>query len=72
MTNPDQPTSNNDRLITIPDAAGILRVSERTVYRLINGGRLRRPIKLGRASRLRESDVFALFDDFNGPTDEAA
>lgn len=59
MNSTDQPTSNPDRLLTIPEAADLLHISERTVYRLIERGELPPLIKIGRASRIRLKEVLA-------------
>jgi putative molybdopterin biosynthesis protein len=45
-----------DRLLTIQETAGVLGVSNLTVYRLIKRGRLR-ALRVGRDFRLRPSDV---------------
>lgn len=43
-----------ERLLTIPELAARLRVSERTGWRLVHEGRIR-SIKVGRARRVREA-----------------
>lgn len=45
-----------DNLLTIHETAGLLGVSNLTVYRLIKRGRLR-ALRVGREFRLRSSDV---------------
>ena len=45
-----------DRLLTVHEVAGIMRVSNMTVYRLIKSGNLA-AIRVGKNYRIRESDV---------------
>lgn len=45
-----------DRLLTVAEVAGIMRVSNMTVYRLIKSGELP-ALRVGKNYRLRESDV---------------
>jgi excisionase family DNA binding protein len=45
-----------DELLTVAEVAATMRVSNMTVYRLIKGGELP-AIRVGRAYRVRESDV---------------
>lgn len=47
-----------DRLLTIPQVASQLRVSERTVYRLISSGDLR-PLKVRGATRVHPAQIRA-------------
>ena len=44
-------------LLTIDDVAGRLRVHRSFVYTLIRRGDLPRPIKIGKASRIRGADL---------------
>lgn len=46
-----------EQLLTIREAAERIRISVREVYRLIAKSELPKPIKVGRASRLFESDI---------------
>lgn len=46
----------SDRLLTVVEVAGLMRVSNMTVYRLIKSGDLR-AIRVGKNFRIRESDV---------------
>lgn len=46
----------NDRLLTVGEVAGTMRVSNMTVYRLIKAGQLG-AIRVGKNYRIRESDV---------------
>ena len=50
-----------DRLLTVHEVAGIMRVSNMTVYRLIRAGDLR-AARVGRGYRIRESEVDAYLD----------
>ena len=45
-----------DRLLTVGEVAGTMRVSNMTVYRLIKSGQLA-AIRVGKNYRIRESDV---------------
>ena len=45
-----------DRLLTVGEVAGTMRVSNMTVYRLIKAGQLA-AIRVGKNYRIRESDV---------------
>ena len=44
------------RYLTVSEVAGVLRVSNMTVYRLINAGGLP-AVRIGRSFRLREDDL---------------
>jgi excisionase family DNA binding protein len=44
------------RYLTVREVAGTLRVSNMTVYRLINSGELP-AVRIGKSFRLREDDV---------------
>lgn len=48
-----------DNLVDLRQVAGVLGVSVRSVQRLIAGGALPQPLKVGRSSRLCVSDVRA-------------
>tara|TARA_B100000925_G_scaffold140757_1_gene105470 strand:- start:224 stop:415 length:192 start_codon:yes stop_codon:yes gene_type:complete len=48
---------NNFKLISVKDAAKLMAISRRTVERLVSGGDLPRPIKIGGCSRFRIKDV---------------
>jgi excisionase family DNA binding protein len=45
-----------DRLLTVAEVAGIMRVSNMTVYRLIKTGELA-AVRVGKSYRIRESEV---------------
>ena len=47
---------SEDRLLTVREVAARMRVSNMTVYRLIQAGDLR-AIRVGRSYRLRQGDV---------------
>jgi excisionase family DNA binding protein len=47
---------NGSRFVTVAEVAGQLRVSNMTVYRLIQAGQLA-AVRVGRSYRIRESDV---------------
>lgn len=51
-----QVEATQDRLLTVPEVAEVLRVSVRLVNRLFATGALPR-VKIGRAARARLSDV---------------
>jgi len=58
-----------DRLLTVHEVAGIMRVSNMTVYRLIRAGELR-AARVGRGYRIRESEVDAYLDrEVDAPLD---
>jgi excisionase family DNA binding protein len=46
----------HDRLLTVAEVAGTMRVSNMTVYRLIKTGELA-ALRVGKNYRMRESDV---------------
>jgi excisionase family DNA binding protein len=47
---------NGSRFVTVAEVAAQLRVSNMTVYRLIQAGQLA-AVRVGRSYRIRESDV---------------
>ena len=51
-----------DRLLTVAEVAGTMRVSNMTVYRLIKSGDLP-ALRVGKNYRIRESDVDAYLSD---------
>lgn len=51
-----RPDDNNPRFVTVGEVAALLRVSNMTVYRLVQSGRLP-AIRVGRSYRIREDDV---------------
>jgi len=60
----------SDKLVSKQEAAQILGVSERTISRYLNAGRLRGAI-IGKAWRIKESDVQAFFEEMREQTAEA-
>jgi excisionase family DNA binding protein len=48
--------TTNTRFLTVGEIATVLRVSNMTVYRLINAGQLP-AVRIGRSFRLREEDL---------------
>jgi len=53
---PRRAFERGDRLLTVGEVAGIMRVSNMTVYRLIKSGELP-ALRVGKNYRVRESDV---------------
>ncbi len=54
----DHPLPDDERLLTVQQAAALLRISRSGLYRLMQRGELP-SVHLGRAVRLRASDVQA-------------
>ncbi|HEX9529817.1 MAG TPA: helix-turn-helix domain-containing protein [Acidimicrobiales bacterium] len=54
LTTQAQP--NRPRFLTVGEVADLLRVSNMTVYRLINAGELP-AVRVGKSYRLREDDI---------------
>jgi excisionase family DNA binding protein len=57
-----------DRLLTVGEVAGTMRVSSMTVYRLIKSGQLA-AVRVGKNYRIRESDVNRYLSDRSVKTD---
>ena len=51
-----QPNESRSRFVTVAEVAELLRVSNMTVYRLVQAGQLP-AVRVGRSSRIREDDV---------------
>ena len=51
-----------DRLLTVAEVAGTMRISNMTVYRLIKNGDLP-ALRVGKNYRIRESDVDVFLSD---------
>ncbi len=51
-----------ERLLTVSEVAGTMRVSNMTVYRLIKSGQLA-AIRVGKNYRIREADVDSYLSD---------
>ncbi len=50
------PNEFRSRFVTVGEVASLLRVSNMTVYRLVQGGQLP-AVRVGRSYRIREEDV---------------
>lgn len=53
-----------ERLLTIDDVADQLRIHRSYVYKLIRLGALPQPIKLGKSTRIRASELQSALDKF--------
>lgn len=53
-----------DQLLTIDDVADRLRIHRSYVYKLIRVGVLPQPVKLGKATRIRASELQSALDSF--------
>ena len=51
-----QPLEGRARFVTVAEVASVLRVSNMTVYRLIQAGTIP-AVRVGRSYRIREDDV---------------
>jgi excisionase family DNA binding protein len=51
-----QPNESRSRFVTVAEVASQLRVSNMTVYRLVQAGQLA-AVRVGRSYRIREEDV---------------
>ncbi len=49
-------------LISLDEAAGMLSISRRTIYRLIAAGELPQPVKVGGSSRMARTDLDRYID----------
>jgi excisionase family DNA binding protein len=54
-------------LLTLSDLARLLRVSTRTVYRLVERGRFPRPLKVGGQNRWMPEDISNALERMRGP-----
>ena len=50
------PSENRERFATVAEVASLLRVSNMTVYRLVQAGQLP-AVRVGRSYRIKEGDV---------------
>jgi excisionase family DNA binding protein len=57
-------------LLTVADACAALRVGRSTFYEMIAAGKVR-PVKIGRMTRIRASDLAALVASFEEARDAA-
>ncbi|WP_075081093.1 helix-turn-helix transcriptional regulator [Terrimicrobium sacchariphilum] len=48
---------NGDPLLSLKQVAGELNVCVKTIYRLVDSGKLPRPVKVGRCSRFSRSVI---------------
>ena len=51
----DQPVT---LLINAEQVANILNISERTLWRLVSGGKVPQPVRIGRSARWRVQDIY--------------
>lgn len=51
-----QPNESRARFVTVAEVADLLRVSNMTVYRLVQSGQLP-AVRVGRSYRIREDDM---------------
>jgi excisionase family DNA binding protein len=57
-----QPADSRSRFVTVAEVAELLRVSNMTVYRLVQAGQLP-AVRVGRSYRIREDDVDRYLSD---------
>ncbi len=50
-------TDTTPVLLTADEVAAMLNVSERTLWRLLSGGKVPKPVRFGRSTRWRDSEV---------------
>lgn len=50
-------TDTKPQLITAEELAKLMQVSERTLWRLLSGGKLPQPVRIGRNTRWRLAEV---------------
>ena len=60
---------SQERLIDVGEAAKILSVSRRTLYRLIDSGQLPPPVKVGRSTRIVASEITDYIDALKAKRD---
>ncbi len=58
----DPPPTEPSRLLTLPEAAGRLSISKRTLERLISAGDFPPPLKIGRSSRVATRDLASFLE----------
>lgn len=56
------PVDDRERLLTMADAARVLGISTRGLYRLVASGELPAPLKIGRASRMALTEIHAYIE----------
>jgi predicted DNA-binding transcriptional regulator AlpA len=62
MNIPEKPRIAPDPLLTDKDVAKLLCASVATVWRRVQDGTLKRPIKIGMLSRFPQSDIVAFIE----------
>jgi predicted DNA-binding transcriptional regulator AlpA len=62
MNIPEKPRIAPDALLTDKDVAKMLCASVATVWRRVQDGTLKRPIKIGALSRFPQSDIVAFIE----------
>ena len=45
------------KMITAEDLANLMQISERTLWRLLSGGKIPQPVRIGRNTRWRLAEV---------------
>lgn len=60
------------KLITISELADLLRISERSVWRLVSSGQMLKPLRIGGSVRWRLADVHRWLQDGCPPSDRKA
>jgi excisionase family DNA binding protein len=59
---PPVPKDAGTEVLTVPEAASYLRVSQKTIQRLISGGKLK-AFSVGRAIRIRRTELQRFIDE---------
>lgn len=59
---PHAEASEARELFTVAEVAGMLRVSEMTIYRLFHAGRLRGAVRFGRQIRIPDTAIHEFID----------
>jgi prophage regulatory protein len=59
----EEPNMSEPVLLTVKEVAEMLGLSERTVYRLADMGKMPRPVKIGAAVRWRRSELDTWIED---------
>ena len=67
---PDPSIFETDRLLTLPEAAGRLAISKRTLERLISAGDFPPPLKIGRSSRVASRDIAHYLENLRRARDD--
>ncbi len=64
-------TEGIEKLLTVEDVMGVLRISRPTLYRLLKAGRLE-PVRIGKRTLFDPGDIRAFIDGSKGETKEEA